>query len=203
MVSMFRINKLNLKFVSIFLVLIIFKTPISFAKPLKKKAQKTETETQQCLKLWPSLSIQAEEKTRLTNLGQLEIKQAGEHPSKQSITRIVDLLGKAASANSTEAQRAFGFYIFGYWMTDEMFWPRQKKIAIQALAMLRIYALKELERGPIYDSYVSYLAQTPPLPDEEIEPLPKAWLKEALRYADRWINCYRKVNQFNPIDQQQ
>ena len=76
-------------------------------------------------------------------------------------------------------------------MTDFMFWPSRKEEAIHALAMLRIYALKQLEVGPPFGPFVQALALTPPRFTEDTYELPKEWLSLSLTVASEWQKCFK------------
>jgi len=163
---------------------------IALAKSPNNESNQTR---ENCLKQWPSLSLDAQEVIKLTRAGTKAIKEAHEHPSSRTIDIIMDLLGKASAANSTDAQGSLGFYVIGYWMTDFMFWPSRKEEATHALAMLRIYALKQLKVGPPFGPFVQALALTPPRFTDDTYELPKEWLSLSLTAASEWQKCFKMV----------
>jgi hypothetical protein len=114
------------------------------------------------------------------------IARAGEHPADEDWAEILRLLQSAADSGYLEAQLRLGQYVVGYWFTDEMFWPREPKIAIFALAMYRVAA----KRGPDAknDPLLRILAKDPVTfrPSDGIPPLPARWVKAALAEAKRW-----------------
>ena len=152
-----------------------------------------------CFKRWPSITLSTVEVKHLTKKGIKVIQSAGEHPSYRSVEQIVDYLGKAAIANATEAQKHLGFYVYGYWMTDLMFWPKQKRTAVDALAMLRIFAIKELNYGPPHQPLLQGLGVTPPHLDDELLDLPNAWVSLAVKAADHWQKCFIFIKGYSPI----
>jgi hypothetical protein len=119
------------------------------------------------------------------------IKRAGEHPSREDLAAILPRLRRAAYAGNHAAQLRFGNYVVGYYYTDEMFWPREPRVAIPALAMLRIAALAEPESP---NTLVQALGRTPVrfTDTEGPPPLPKAWIRAALREAKRYLACQSK-----------
>ena len=149
---------------------------------------------QRCLATWPELGMTQDEVKRLTAAGIAAREPAGEIPSQESVSNIISALSRAARGGSSRAQRLLGQYVFSYWMTDEMFWPEQREVAITALAMLRVYALREAEAGKTSSSaLVRALAQTPPMFKELPLPPPAAWLKPSLERAQRWLKCAQAV----------
>ena len=161
-----------------------------------------------CLNKWPDLKLSASELEGLTQLGLSTIKSAGEHPFDDSLKVISDSLCRAAIGGSRQAQKTLGSYVVSYWMTDEMFWPKRKEFAITALAMLRAYALHELQNGAdLSDDLVKALSQTPPHFKEDFPiELPKEWIAASVKRADRWRECHqlvqRESNRVNTQDPQ-
>jgi hypothetical protein len=116
------------------------------------------------------------------------IKRAGEHPSDRDLDRILPLLKRAAYAGHEAAQRRFGYYVVGYYYTDEMFWPKEPDIAIAALAMLRVAARRTPDGS---DQLMAALARDPVKftgPDSP-PALPRAWVNAAVKEARRWEDC--------------
>lgn len=121
-----------------------------------------------------------------------EIKRAGEHPTDADLARLLPLLRGAAEAGLLEAQLRYGNYVYGYWATDDMFWPSRREEAVKALAMLRVAALRIEMVRPVKaadDPLVNALGQTPPRWDGEVPQPPKAWEDAAVAEADRWLRC--------------
>jgi hypothetical protein len=116
------------------------------------------------------------------------IKRAGEHPSDRDLDRILPLLERAAYAGYESAQRRFGYYVVGYYYTDDMFWPKHPDIAVPALAMLIIAARKNPTGN---EPLAAALARDPvKFTDRDGPPaLPRAWIKAALEEARRWHEC--------------
>lgn len=161
-------------------------------------AQKLDKEA--CLDRWPGINLNAEEAASLTEKG-LQISQsAGEHPSYESIEQIVAHLSRAAAANSTEAQKGLGFYVVGFWMTDFMFWPKQKQVAVDALAFLRISMIKELTKGPPHIQWMQGLGVSPPYFDEDSNRLPTTWLNLAIKAASHWQRCFVLIKGYSAVE---
>ena len=163
---------------------------MAWSQPLDKKS---------CLHRWPSITLPAAEINRLTEKGVLIIDSSGEHPTLTAVSQIVDHLSKAAAANSTVAQQRLGSYVFGYWMTDFMFWPKHKRVAVDALAMLRVYAMKELAFGPPHGPLLQGLGVTPPFFDEHTSDLPRTWVDLAVKTATHWQKCFVLIKGYSPI----
>lgn len=120
------------------------------------------------------------------------IKRAGEHPSDKDLAAILPLLHNAAYAGLLEAQLRYGYYVFGYWLTDEMFWPTDPTTATNALAMLRVAAIRIHHANPTKspdDPLLSALIGSPPAWAEDFPSPPDAWLFAATAEADRWLGC--------------
>ncbi len=120
------------------------------------------------------------------------IKRAGEHPSDKDLSAILPLLHDAAYAGLLEAQLRYGHYVFGYWLTDEMFWPTHPTVATNALAMLRVASIRILTANPTKppdDPLINALAASPPSFPSDFPAPPDAWLFAATAEADRWLRC--------------
>lgn len=120
------------------------------------------------------------------------IQRAGEHPTDADLAALLPLLRGAADAGLLEAQVRYGNYVFGYWATDEMFWPKQREEAVKALAMLRVAALRMRAGSPartIEDPLLAALSQTPPRWGEDVPEPPRAWVEAAEVEAARWLRC--------------
>lgn len=124
------------------------------------------------------------------------IQRAGEHPTPADLDEILPLLHRAAYGGYLPAQRRYGYYVVGYWYTDEMFWPRSEPIAVSALAMLRVAAQRERAgaAGPLDDALLEALASDPVTFSEEEGPpaLPEEWVKLGVAEAERWTACTTK-----------
>lgn len=116
------------------------------------------------------------------------IERAGEHPGPHDLEEILPRLRAAAYAGLAEAQVRYGSYVVGYWATDGMFWPHDRKTAVSALAMLRIAALRDPKNST---DWYGGLAKdpvdrrSPPLSD-----IPTPWLNLALEEARAWKRCH-------------
>jgi hypothetical protein len=120
------------------------------------------------------------------------IARAGEHPTDMDLAEILPLLERAADSGYLPAQLRFGNYVVGYWYTDEMFWPKKQKVAIVALAMLRVAA----KRSPGSDEpLLRVLAKDPVVFRESdgVPALPAPWVKAALAEAARWQKTHPGV----------
>ncbi len=108
---------------------------------------------------------------------------------ESDLLEIIPRLQRAAYAGDTNAQVRYGNYVVGYWYTDEMFWPRQRAVAIAALAMLRVAARK----GPAdpNNELMAALARDPVDFSKSggVPPLPREWVNAALVEAKRWEKC--------------
>jgi len=133
----------------------------------------------------------AERAVRELDEANARIKSAGEHPSRADLSYILPRLRRAAYAGNHAAQLRFGNYVVGYYFTDEMFWPREPRIAVPALAMLRIAALAERDSQ---DALIQALGRTPiRFSDPDGPPaLPRAWIRAALREVKRYTACLNK-----------
>lgn len=133
----------------------------------------------------------------LLRRGNEAIARAGEHPSPADLDEILPLLHRAAYGGHVAAQRRFGYYVVGYWYTDEMFWPHSEEVAVAALAMLRVVALHELDTTgtpPEEDALLRALASDPVAFDEADgpPPLPEEWLRKASEEARAWSECVQR-----------
>ena len=172
-----------------------FGAPGMVHKKMKDDLEAVSASRENCLKEWPQLNLNHAERERLSELGIAEITKAGEHPSKNAMKVIISSLRKAALANSSLAQKKLGFFVVSYWVTDELFWPNEKAIAIDALAMLRVYALKESQAGQeISDDLLRGLALTPPTFDEELPfEFPQEWLNQSVKMATDLNQCHQLI----------
>ena len=119
------------------------------------------------------------------------IAQAGEHPFDTQLAEILPRLRRAALAGHRPAQRRFGYYVVGYFLTDEMFWPADRPTAISALAMLRV----ALRRGIPGEDPWDGLARDPVvLGDEPLAMLPAEWVVAAVAEAADWERCHPGVS---------
>jgi hypothetical protein len=116
------------------------------------------------------------------------IARAGEHPSDSQLSEILPRLRRAAYAGDLEAQRRFGYYVVGYYYTDEIFWPDEPEIAIPALAMLRVAARRNPDPT---DALLVVLGHNPVVFADPDGPsaLPEEWLEAALLEAKHWEDC--------------
>jgi hypothetical protein len=124
------------------------------------------------------------------------IARAGEHPGPNDLDAIIPLLHRAAYGGFEPAQRRYGYYVVGYWYTDEMFWPRSKEIAVSALAMLRVAAKLEgaANAGAYDDELLKALAGDPVTFSETEGPpaLPDEWVNAGVEEADQWLRCVQR-----------
>jgi hypothetical protein len=122
-----------------------------------------------------------------------QMKAAGEHPMDKDLAVIMPLLRGAADAGLLEAQLRYGTYVYGYWVTDEMFWPSDKEVATHALAMLRVAALRirgaQPQGAALEDSLVEALSRTPVVWTDDLPQPPDAWVEAAIEEADQWLRC--------------
>jgi hypothetical protein len=117
------------------------------------------------------------------------ITRAGEHPSDSDISQIIVRLQRAAHAGDVEAQTRFGNYVVGYYLTDEMFWPKQRAVAIAALAMLRV-AARKVAPDPNNSLMVALARDKVDFSKaNDVPALPRAWVDAALAEAKRWEKC--------------
>lgn len=132
--------------------------------------------------------IPAARATESYEQAQAAIKKAGEHPSNSDLAVILPLLRSAALSGHVKAQLRYGSYVVGFWMTDEMFWPKDKPNAVTALAMLRVVA----RRDPMAaKEWYGGLAKDPvDLKEDPLSRLPKAWIELALKEAQEWERCH-------------
>lgn len=129
----------------------------------------------------------------LLRRGESAIARAGEHPSPADLDQILPLLHRAAYGGYAPAQRRYGYYVVGYWFTDEMFWPSNEPVAVSALAMVRVSAIHDRaeQGGPLDDALREAMANTPvTFADPDQAPaLPDDWVAAAVAEADRWLQC--------------
>lgn len=116
------------------------------------------------------------------------IERVGEHPSNADLDLVLPLLEASARSGHAEAQRRFGSYVVGYWVTDEMFWPSRRKTAIAALAMLYESVRLDPAASDAWAQQVGSGKAT--IPTSPGLPLPKAWVSAALREAKQWEHCH-------------
>jgi hypothetical protein len=95
------------------------------------------------------------------------------------------LLQLAAHSGHQAAQYRYGGYIVGYYLTDEMFWPREKEIASDALAMLRIVATDA--PALVGDDQIWILGNF--LPTGDKTPFDRTWLRRAKELEARYRKC--------------
>jgi hypothetical protein len=123
--------------------------------------------------------------------------RAGEIPAKEESNIYLPLFERAAYSGYLPAQIRFGKYVVGYWYTDEAFWPHERRIAVAALAMLRVAA----KRSPdTKDRLMRVLAKDPVKFTESdgVPALPAAWVKAALVEAAHWEKAHPDVVRPNP-----
>ena len=94
------------------------------------------------------------------------------------------MLDRAACAGYLPAQMRVGYYVVGYWITDEQFWPSRRKLAVSALAMLLVAAKRSSDS---IDALLCTLARDPVVFSESrgVPPLPSERVKVALIEAAR------------------
>ncbi len=115
---------------------------------------------------------------------------AGEHPTAAQVDLITKLLSLAATSGHLRAQQQYGNYVFGYWATDEMFWPRQREVAVEALAMLRVAARNSSNHEPL-DELSGPLARDPVrFKSGDFPAPPAAWVSAAVALANEWEKCH-------------
>jgi hypothetical protein len=140
----------------------------------------------------PSVSLD----TAASDLGRASaaIAHAGEHPFDADLDVILPLLSGAARSGLIEAQQRYGTYVFGYWATDEMFWPGRPDVAIEALGLLRVAALRHAAAGTLGDdALLRALSTTPPAFTDDVPAPPQAWIDAAVVAADQWLACHPGV----------
>jgi hypothetical protein len=123
------------------------------------------------------------------------IDRAGEHPMDADLDEILPLLHRAAYGGYLPAQRRYGYYVVGYWFTDEMFWPKDEPVAVSALAMARVSAIQDRaeKAGPLEDALREALTSTPVVfPDPDQLTLPDNWVAAGVGEADAWQACVAK-----------
>lgn len=103
------------------------------------------------------------------------IELEGEHLSNGAAQVILPLLRLASHSGNQQAQRRYGYYVIGYYMTDEMFWPRQKEIAADALAMLHVVAIDAPQM--LGDDGAWAISYTEPSDEKKL--FPTEWVKRA------------------------
>jgi hypothetical protein len=113
------------------------------------------------------------------------IKKADEHVSPGALEVILPLLQLAAHSGHQATQYRYGGYIVGYYLTDEMFWPREKEIASDALAMLRIVATDA--PALVGDNKIWILGNF--LPTGDKTPFDRAWLRRAKELEAHYRKC--------------
>jgi len=117
------------------------------------------------------------------------IREAGEHPDPDSVTRILEKLRKAAYGGLPAAQLRYGWFVVGYYSTDEMFWPHDRETAIGALGLLRF----AVQRDPASAESYPGLELTPPDPDSAfIQMLDPEWLGLAVDEASAYAACVER-----------
>jgi catechol 2,3-dioxygenase-like lactoylglutathione lyase family enzyme len=102
---------------------------------------------------------------------------------------ILEKLKKAAYGGLSEAQIRYGWFVTGYYATDEMFWPHDRETAIGALGLLRF----AVQRDPASAEDYPGLDQTPPDPNSAfIQLLDPEWLRLAVEEASAYEACVEK-----------
>lgn len=120
------------------------------------------------------------------------IREAGEHPDPDSVVRILEKLKKAAYGGLPAAQIRYGWFVTGYYATDEMFWPHDRETAVGALGLLRF----AVQRDPASAEDYPGLALTPPDPDSAfIQLLDPEWIKLGVEEASAYEACVGKQGQ--------
>jgi hypothetical protein len=114
------------------------------------------------------------------------IEAHGDHVSDGELEVIIPLLRLAAHSGHREAQRRLGFYVVGYYLTDGMFWPHQKEIAADALAMLHVVAVDAPDVvGEEAGWVVPYRD-----PTSRKTPFPAAWVKRSKQMEAHYRKCH-------------
>jgi len=117
------------------------------------------------------------------------IDEAGEHPDQDAVVRILEKLRKAAYGGLPAAQLRYGWFVVGYYATDEMFWPGDRDTAVGALGLLRFAVM----RDPTSAEDFPGLDQTPPDPNSAfIQLLDPEWLRLAVEEASAYEACVDK-----------
>ena len=177
-------------------ILIVGWTKNSQSKEVQSPEASTPSlDMMKCKHSWPGLNLTYTKALIYLKMGQLEVEKAGEHPTESAVARIIRSLSQAAEFGLSDAQFKLGFYVVGYWMTDEMFWPSQKDRAIHALAMLRVAALhmSDVKKSKTQDPFLKALSMPSPHFGDETYALPKEWLNRSLNLANEWIKCMQLI----------
>jgi hypothetical protein len=111
----------------------------------------------------------------------------GDHVDNGELRVILPLLRLAAHAGNVTAQLRYGYYVFGYWMTDEMFWPRDAETAVDALAMLHVAAKSNPELLDANNLEIGLHFRVPQ--EQGALVIPKAWARRAEAAAAEWERC--------------
>jgi hypothetical protein len=90
-----------------------------------------------------------------------------------------------AAAGHHEAQRRYGYYVIGYYVTDGMFWPRDKEVAADALAMLHILAVDAPKLLGDEGTWVVGYTE----PTDEKKSFPAEWVKRARQVESNHRKC--------------
>ncbi len=116
------------------------------------------------------------------------IKTGDEHPTREEASLYLSLLEISARSGNIKAQRRLGNYVVGYWITDFMFWPKEKKTAVTALAMLYEAARADPARAQPWERELA--SGSAVLSIDNNLSLPKAWVSSALTEAKEWERCH-------------
>jgi hypothetical protein len=122
----------------------------------------------------------------LFQTAQVLIRAHGDHVSVGELQVLLPLLRLAAHSGHRGAQARYGRYVVGYYLTDEMFWPRQPDVAADALAMLRIVSKDE---PTIFGEAEAALYLRGMLPGDPEERVPRPWLKKAEEIEREYRRC--------------
>jgi hypothetical protein len=114
------------------------------------------------------------------------ISREDEHVSPAALEVILPLLKLAAHSGSVAAQHRYGYYVIGYYATDEMFWPHDKETAADALAMLRVLAVDNPD--VVGDSRSWILGGYEPTSDQK--PFAQAWVNRAKKIEAQYRKCH-------------
>jgi hypothetical protein len=158
-------------------------TPPAPARP--PPVDEPPTPKRVCPKLDPAAGIEALPRG-LRFADHLRIE---EHPKAEVWEAGMKDLRTAAENGEVEAQFRFGVTLFGFLFTDHAPQASDEKQYVDALAFVRIAALRGHDRAK---KAIPHLADQP-LPKELVEqPLsdvPRPWLDKAVKKAKDWLEC--------------
>jgi hypothetical protein len=161
--------------------------------PAETEATRTSPSSGYLTATYGCQAVTANEGEALLKRANAAIERAGEHPMQSDLDEILPLLHRAAYGGYLPAQRRYGYYVVGYWFTDEMFWPHDEPVAISALAMVRVSSIADRieQGGPLDDALREAMASTPvTFADPDQAPaLPDEWVDRAVAEADAWSEC--------------